>query len=255
MKDHVVFTEVLVAGTAVLELCRAALAATRPDQTLELADLTLVTPLLLPERGYVNVQVEVSESESRAGALDVQVYSRAKDDDGAWTLHATATSEQGEGAESSGAAPSWPPQSDELWDAGLYPKVAERGLAYGPAFRGVQSVVRLGPDTVLARVALPAELADDAAGYGLHPALLDAAMHPLAVLFEGQEVTLVPAAFERLSLWRPGRSALLVKMRARADLGRGSPDRRRDVGPGRRGGRARPRRRAARGHDGEPAAD
>jgi acyl transferase domain-containing protein len=80
LRDHQVFGEVVVPGTAFLEMCRAAVERARPRETQTVRDLTLVSPLLLPESGSVNVQVEVLESEG-AGGLSVEVYSRFEDDE------------------------------------------------------------------------------------------------------------------------------------------------------------------------------
>ena len=56
--------------------------------------------------------------------------------------------------------------------------LAARGYEYGPAFQGLTAMWRRG-DEVFAEVALPQDLA--AGEFGVHPVLLDAALHAVAV--------------------------------------------------------------------------
>ncbi|MFF8098099.1 SDR family NAD(P)-dependent oxidoreductase [Streptomyces sp. NPDC016675] len=76
----------------------------------------------------------------------------------------------------------WPPVGAEPLDlAGQYPLFAAAGVRYEGAFRGLRAAWRRG-DEVFADVRLPDAHAVDAARYGVHPALLDAVLHPIAVL-------------------------------------------------------------------------
>jgi acyl transferase domain-containing protein len=60
--------------------------------------------------------------------------------------------------------------------ADLYARLAQDGYGYGPAFQGLAAAWRRGDD-VFAEVRLPQEQHPDAARFGVHPALLDAALH------------------------------------------------------------------------------
>ncbi|MGZ3118308.1 type I polyketide synthase [Streptomyces sp. H62] len=76
----------------------------------------------------------------------------------------------------------WPPVGAEPLDlAGQYPLFAAAGVCYEGAFRGLRAAWRRG-DEVFADVRLPDAHAVDAARYGVHPALLDAVLHPIALL-------------------------------------------------------------------------
>ncbi len=76
----------------------------------------------------------------------------------------------------------WPPAGAEPLDiAGQYPLFAAAGVRYEGAFRGLRAAWRRG-DEIFAEVRLPDAHAADAARYGVHPALLDAALHPIALL-------------------------------------------------------------------------
>ena len=73
----------------------------------------------------------------------------------------------------------WPPprlNGVDVTDA--YDRLAELGYDYGPAVPGIAGGVAAGRGGV--RRGRPAEAWDrEAACFGLHPALLDAALHPL----------------------------------------------------------------------------
>ncbi len=60
-----------------------------------------------------------------------------------------------------------------------YQALADAGYHYGPAFQGLRAAWQDGPDSY-AEITLPPD-AGPAAGFLIHPALLDAAFHPWAV--------------------------------------------------------------------------
>ncbi|WP_324605225.1 polyketide synthase dehydratase domain-containing protein, partial [Streptomyces sp. NRRL WC-3549] len=73
----------------------------------------------------------------------------------------------------------WPPRGAVGLDvAGLYGQLADLGLGYGPVFRGLRAAWRRGDD-LFVEVALPDGA--DVEGFGLHPALLDAALHGMGL--------------------------------------------------------------------------
>ncbi|MBQ1160739.1 acyltransferase domain-containing protein [Streptomyces sp. A73] len=146
--------------------------------------LTLREPLVLPAAGALLVQVTVG-APGDDGHRSVRVDTRpeAEDPNGAsagWACHAegvlTATSPQHPGRQED-LGEAWPPPDAEPMDIEvLYTAAAEAGHDCGPALRGVRAAWRDG-ETLLADVALP-EAAGTPAGFALHPALLEAALHP-----------------------------------------------------------------------------
>ena len=64
-----------------------------------------------------------------------------------------------------------------------YERLAERGYQYGPAFQGLQAMWRRG-DEIFAEVAVPEDAGAQVGGFGIHPALLDAALHAVGVAGE-----------------------------------------------------------------------
>ncbi|MFG3244897.1 type I polyketide synthase, partial [Streptomyces sp. NPDC048157] len=81
-----------------------------------------------------------------------------------------------------------------------------------PVFRGLRRVWRRG-DEVFAEVALPEEVADAADAFGLHPALLDAALHAIGLLPRAdEEGTRLPFAWSGVTLHAVGARALRVRI-------------------------------------------
>ncbi|WP_246791519.1 type I polyketide synthase [Bradyrhizobium commune] len=188
--DHKVFGTVLLPGTGLLEL---GFAAARAVGATSVSQLTLLAPLVLPAEGGVRLQVQVDGAEAGAGGRALSIYSRAEDaaEGGSWTLHAQgmlgeAAAEDAvqDAAAESGLEESglevWPPVGGEPIDlSGHYARMQARGYGYGPLFQGLVEAWRVG-DAVVGRAVLPDALSDSAESYGLHPALLDAALHVLS---------------------------------------------------------------------------
>ncbi|WP_256804949.1 polyketide synthase dehydratase domain-containing protein, partial [Frankia sp. ACN10a] len=199
LADHAVQGNVLVPGTAFVEL---ALRAGDDLGVGALDELVFEAPLILPERAAVAIQVTVTAADD-TGRRPVAVHSRPQDSpDAAWTRHASGVFAAADGDEGAGAgdAPealtAWPPPGAlEVPVGDVYPALAASGLAYGPAFQGLHAAWRAGDD-LYAEVTLPDAGTDQhqAAAFGVHPALLDAAVH-LSV-FHG--LADVPAGHSRL---------------------------------------------------------
>ncbi|MEW1640333.1 type I polyketide synthase, partial [Streptomyces sp. NPDC093801] len=177
LAEHEVLGAVILPGTAFVEL------AVRAGDHLgcdNLAELTLQAPLVLPEQGGVLVQVAVGAADG-SGARRFAVHSRPDTaaEEG-WTCHGTGVlnSAPATAAPAAGAEPAtWPPAGATPVDLdGFYAELAARSFAYGPVFQGLRAAWRLG-DEVFAEVDLPEDARADADRYGLHPALLDAALH------------------------------------------------------------------------------
>ncbi|MET7718619.1 type I polyketide synthase, partial [Streptomyces sp. NPDC005407] len=232
--DHAVRGMVLLPGTGVLELAHRAGEQVGCDRGEE---LTLAAPLTLPERGVVQLQVVVGEPDAASGARPVAVYAAAETDqvhepiherapdqdrDQPWTLHA-------EGLLTTGAAtpdplPVWPPAGAVEVDLdGAYERLSDLGYGYGPAFRGLRRAWRgegengAGGGELFAEVVLGED--QRAAAFALHPALLDAALHPLlpgVIDPEGPDgpsgPSWLPFAWSGVSLYATGATVLRVRL-------------------------------------------
>ncbi|MEV7198126.1 type I polyketide synthase, partial [Streptomyces sp. NPDC093510] len=174
LADHAVQGNALLPGTAFLEL--AVLAGDRTGCP-RVDDLTLEAPLTLPPDGGVVLRLSVG-APAGDGTRTLALHARPDDPDTdeEWTRHATGIL-----APAAAASPmdlsAWPPPGAEPIDLdGMYERYAEGGFAYGPAFQGLTAAWRLGDD-LYADAVLPPELHEEAQGFALHPALLDAALH------------------------------------------------------------------------------
>ncbi|WP_405111602.1 SDR family NAD(P)-dependent oxidoreductase [Micromonospora sp. NBC_01405] len=207
LADHVVGGVVVVPGTALVEL---AVRAGDEVGASRVRELTVAAPLVLPASGGVRVQVRVGAADA-SGLRSVTVHSQPEEDaDPEWVRHAEGTLEPVSADEPTLAE--WPPAgASEVDLAGWYPTVAERGLAYGPVFQGLRRLWTAGGE-VFAEVALPEQAAGDAAAFGVHPALSDAALHPIALLFEESTAPRVPFAFSGVQVHASGASVLRVRL-------------------------------------------
>ncbi|TDE24971.1 type I polyketide synthase, partial [Actinomadura sp. 6K520] len=180
LADHAIARTPVLPGTAYLEL---AVHAGDHTGTPHIQELALHTPLVLDPGSPTRIQVTVEAADDN-GHRPLAIHSRL--DGGAdvtgehtWTCHATGV------LAPSGAPPetpdmtAWPPPGGRPVPVeDLYQRFDERNLNYGPLFQGVRRAWS-SPDGMFAEIALPDP--DAATGYTLHPALLDAAMHPTAL--------------------------------------------------------------------------
>ncbi|MFD7893085.1 polyketide synthase dehydratase domain-containing protein, partial [Streptomyces albidoflavus] len=210
LADHVVQGTVLVPGTALLEM---AVRAADEAGCGSVEELTLSAPLVLPERGALQIQIRVAAPDED-GRRALGVHARTEDDDGApWTVHATGTLAPETLAPDPFDATVWPPRDAAQVDVtDCYERLAEAGFAYGPAFRGLRAAWRHG-DALYAEVALDGGTDGDA--FGLHPALFDAALHAFALADDGRGG--VPFSWGGVSLHASGATALRVRLTRDAD--------------------------------------
>ena len=201
LADHTVLGVVMAPGTALLEL---ALHASRETGCEGVEELTLETPLVLSGSDRVQLQVTVGETD-RTGLRPIEIHSRSEDVPGEpgrageWVRHASGTlaaggggsgqAELGEWARRAAGALSdgaWPVRGARALDAdALYDRFAARGLEYGATFQGLRAAWLHG-DEVLAEVELPDDRGAWAGSFGVHPALLDAALHAAALADLGE---------------------------------------------------------------------
>ncbi|WP_258016191.1 type I polyketide synthase [Streptomyces sp. AJS327] len=213
LADHAVAGTVLFPGTGFVEL------AVRAGDEVgcgQLSELTLQAPLVLPEQGAVQIQV-VAGAVDDGGHRSLRVYSRPEgsEADGAWVCHAEGVL-SAETVAPSSELTAWPPAGAESVDvSSFYEGAAEAGYGYGPAFQGLRAVWRREGE-VFAEVALPEERSAEAAGFGIHPALLDAALHANGFGEfggDGGELRL-PFAWTGVSLFAAGADRVRVRISA-----------------------------------------
>ncbi|MER6400246.1 SDR family NAD(P)-dependent oxidoreductase, partial [Kitasatospora sp. NPDC001603] len=221
LADHAVGGVVLLPGTGFVEL--AVRAGDQVGCGL-LEELTLHAPLVLPaDRGGVQLQVVVAAPDAE-GRRGVEVFSRPEETAApqAWVLHASGVVAP---ATAAGRTDEdflvWPPKDAAPVDiTDVY--AVHLAEVYGPTFHGLRAAWRRGED-VFAEVALPEEAAAEAGAFGLHPALLDAALHasllaePVVEAEPGQVP--MPFAWTGVELHAGGASVLRVRLRQDAQGG------------------------------------
>src|SRR5271169_5587226 len=165
-----------------------------------------------PASRSVAVQVVVGPAEE-SGQRNVSVFSRADANAVAgWTCHATGQLSAGS-IEPGADLSVWPPEGATPVDvADGYQRLAAHGYEYGPAFQGLTALWRRG-DELFAEVTLP-DAAGGVGGFGVHPVLLDAALHAAAMAHAGGGVAEIkmPFSWQGVSLHAAGASAVRARI-------------------------------------------
>ena len=171
-------------------------------------ELTLQAPLLLPPSGSVAVQLVVGAA-GESGQRNMSVFSR-EPSDSAWICHATGQLSSGP-VEPGADLSVWPPEGATPVDVtDGYQRLAARGYQYGPAFQGLTALWRRGEE-LFAEVTLP-QAAGGVGGFGVHPVLLDAALHAAAVTFDGDGEMALPFSWQGVSLHAAGASSVRARI-------------------------------------------
>ncbi|MCX5381020.1 acyltransferase domain-containing protein [Streptomyces sp. NBC_00091] len=212
LADHVVAGARVLPGAAFVELAVRAGDEAGCD-TLD--ELTLEAPLVLPDEGPVLLQIVVGPPDT-ASRRTVAVYGRQDAADGPWTRHAQGVLSRAETPQPGRELTVWPPAGAERVDLeGFYEGLSGSGYGYGPAFQGLAEVWLPGDGVgVYAEVVLPEDQQEDAGRFGLHPALLDAALHALAVSGPETEdgTAWLPFAWSGVRLHAAGASRVRVHL-------------------------------------------
>ncbi|AQA11939.1 type I polyketide synthase [Streptomyces malaysiensis] len=219
LADHAVSGTVLLPGTAFVEL---AIRAGDQVGCALLEELTLEAPLILPARGGIQLRLTVGAPDA-SGRRTLEVYSRPEPDahqggdasEVPWSRHAGGVLAPGDAADSGEDLSVWPPAEAVALDVDdLYERFAAGGFGYGPAFQGLAAAWRRGEE-VFAELRLDQRQHADAALFGLHPALLDAALHGVALgefLGAGADGIRLPFSWTGVTLHAAGATALRVRI-------------------------------------------
>ncbi|EFG78961.1 acyl transferase domain protein, partial [Mycobacterium parascrofulaceum ATCC BAA-614] len=208
LADHAVSGAAVFPGAGFVEL---AIRAGDQVGCSVVDELTLQAPLMLPASSSVAVQVVVGPGEE-SGRRAVSVFSRGEAGS-SWVCHAEGVLSS-RSLEPAADLSVWPPEGAVAADiADGYDRLAAHGYGYGPAFRGLTAAWVRG-DEVFAEVRLP-DAAGGAGGFGVHPALLDAAMHAVIMARQaaGQPVELMlPFSWQDVSLHAAGATAVRARI-------------------------------------------
>ncbi|MFJ4659051.1 SDR family NAD(P)-dependent oxidoreductase, partial [Nocardia sp. NPDC088792] len=201
LADHAVNGVVVFPGTGFVEL---AFRAADVADGGALAELVVHTPLVISQSGETQLQTVLTGG-------SIEIYARVNDDD-LWTRHVTATTRR-RGAEPAGLGAIWPPTDSVPLDiADFYIDRTALGFSYGPAFQGLTAAWR-HDGHIYAEIELPENERLVAGEFGIHPALLDAALQPsvLTGLDESGNGRL-PFSFTDVTLHTVGATAVRVRV-------------------------------------------
>ncbi|WP_257460230.1 type I polyketide synthase [Archangium lipolyticum] len=229
LADHRVSGAVVVPGAAYLEMALSAAREVSGETAHELVDTSFKEGLLLPE-GQARV-VQMALSDEGGGALSFQLSSQKASTEvgtpAGWMAHV-----MGRIRPLPGGQPARAPEPldtirercpEVIAQAAHYEELANRGVAYGPAFQGVQQVWR-GRAEALGHVRLPEPLAAGASAYRIHPALLDACFQLVAAAVPQEDLTpdsgpAVPVALASLRLHEQPGTEVFCHVRLRPGEG------------------------------------
>jgi acyl transferase domain-containing protein/surfactin synthase thioesterase subunit/acyl carrier protein len=194
LRDHRIHGRSVLPTATALEAASAAAKAHFGDDNIALDGVTYHEALLLEEDSG---PLRLTLTPEGSGAAAFRISSRDANRDDRWRIHVSGLARRAE-------APLRPPPVAELRTRctaarsadEYYAEIRDLGLDYGPSFRGVREL-RRGEREVLARVALPREVAADP--YRVHPAFLDACLHLYPALLDGdaREGTYLPVGVDR----------------------------------------------------------
>ncbi|MEK1144270.1 acyltransferase domain-containing protein, partial [Mycobacterium ulcerans] len=190
LNEHAVESAVLFPNTGFVEL--ALHVADRAGYS-SVNELIVHTPLLLAGHDTADLQITVTDTDDM-GRQSLNIHSHPHighdntttgDEQPEWVLHASAvlTAQTTDHNHLPLTPVPWPPPGTAAIEVDdFYDDLAAQGYNYGPTFQGVQRIWRdhATPDVIYAEVELPEDT--DIDGYGIHPALFDAALHPLLAL-------------------------------------------------------------------------
>ena len=187
------------------------------------AEMTVREPLELT--GDAAAELRVSVRGEEGGGRRFEIHSRripaGTAGGAAWTMHAAGRLGAA-GAEEPGAertldnAGAWPPAEAEALDPeALYDELERLGFHHGPASRAVRRLWRHG-SSLFAELALAEDKSSPAAGYRVHPALLDCAAQ-IAICHGGELwgdgcVPSQPLAWQGVRAYASGQAALRLRI-------------------------------------------
>lgn len=178
--DHRVFGRVALPAAAMLDAFGAA-ATDLLGAGVTVSELVLHRPMLLPEEG-TSVAWQTIVTRRDDDGVTLSLHEAVTEDQ--WQLTATAVARRGDlSTPSSPDGGTTGVATSSVDVAGFYARLAELGVAFGPAFQ-VLADVRCSENAANGALVLPATVAD-ADRHALHPVLLDGALQLCSVAAGG----------------------------------------------------------------------
>ncbi|MEV3962545.1 SDR family NAD(P)-dependent oxidoreductase [Nocardia sp. NPDC050193] len=195
LPDHVVGGMRIMPGAAYLDAALSAAATRAGDKRVALEDVRFVAPLVMAQPDIPFLELGVEDASGR-------FLIRSRSATGSvWTVHSTGRILSGTYEPVVDTVPE-PESATDIAPDLFYAALASRGLQYGPAFRRI-TAVRAGRDAVVASI--DGSIAVDS-GHFAHPAVVDAAIQTVAMLFAQDgpgEGAMVPVGVAAVRMYRP----------------------------------------------------
>jgi len=205
LADHVVHGETILPAAFYLEVIASAVREVSGEQSATLENVLLLEAVRLPSAGK-DIQLILTP-----GSGEFRFFSR---DEGAGWRQAVS----GRFSTEPGGTNNVDGNAGQTVDVGaFYAACGGIGLEFGPSFQCLQSLSRRDNEAV-GEVELPG-CAGSPAGFGVHPAALDACLQILAAALPGfdparlETEIYMPVGIDRFELLRPGGNRLTSRMR------------------------------------------
>ncbi|OKH23568.1 polyketide synthase [Hydrococcus rivularis NIES-593] len=208
LKDHRIFQQVILPGTAYLEMALAAGIAGLKSTKLVLENVTIQQALMLPEEECQTVQLILSQEDT---GTSFEIYSLISEDEESWKLHCSGrivVREENTEPQQIDLARLRGQFASELSVNTHYDRCRELAIDYGESFQAIARLWKQDGEA-LGWIRIPETLASEVSIYQFHPVLLDACFQVIfAALPEAlKSETYLPVGLERLSLYRhPGQT-------------------------------------------------
>ena len=206
VRQHRVLGRVVVPATAYLDTLLAAAHDRFGNESVHLEQVTIKEVMLLDDAGTGRtVQVVCRAADDGAVAVSLSSLAEEASETDGWTGHVTAVLRSGviPLAAISPLSELRSSCTESLSTGDFYAGFERRGLAFGDAFRSIRQLWG-GVSEAVGEVELAPELLAEAAGYRLHPVLLDGCLQVLAAALraEGEEALYLPIGIGRYTLYR-----------------------------------------------------
>ncbi|MEC4891786.1 MAG: SDR family oxidoreductase [Oscillatoria sp. PMC 1051.18] len=198
LDEHRVMGKATLPGTAYLELVRAACENNTQNGTLEIRDITFLTPLTVEEDEEKEIRTLLKK---QGDSFEFLIMSRSHSESEQWIEHARGEiacieARQPKKYEIDEIAAQC--NQEEIIITERERQTRSEFLKFGARWNNLKQV-KIGTNQGLALLELPAAYTDDLNSYKLHPALLDSATGFLAGKFL-DEGTYLPFVYKRLRI-------------------------------------------------------
>ena len=195
LKDHQLFSTIVVPATTYLEMGMAAAGHLLGEQRFGMEDFNIFEPLFLDQGKRPTLQIILSPSGGHQ--WEFEIYSGSEPDAGQepkWRLHANGRLgsidepnrdlERKIGVEEKAQMDSGCPEKlSGMW---FYDMLKTMGVEYGPTFQGLKHIHK-GDGEVIGEIRIPDGINSETALYFLHPALLDTCFQVLGIALYGND--------------------------------------------------------------------